>query len=341
MNGGLSVADLCCPVCKGDLRETGDAEPELRCDACAKSFPVVLGIPDLRVFADPYIEIEADRAKGRRIAERYDDSDFAGLVSFYYSITDTVPADQAKRFTTGLLAAPARAAATLDAWQRLAGHHAPMTARFVEVGCGTAPLLVNAASRFSMVAGVDIAFRWLVVARKRLEEAGRTVPLICACAEALPLREKAWDVVAGESVLEVTREPARSAGEIFRVTKPGGRLYLTTPNRWSLGPDPHLGVPAGGWWPSSWLAAWARRHAALPPQRHLFSAATLRDLLERTGFGDVRLALPDIAAAQRHDMPPALGAAAGLYQATKELPVLREMLLAIGPLLLATAQRPA
>ena len=340
MTSTLSLDDLCCPACRGDLRETGTSEPELRCDACATSYPVVLGIPDLRVFADPYIDIDADRAKGRRIAERYDDLDFAGLVAFYYSITDTVPADQAKRFTAGLLGAPGRAAATLDAWQRVAGHHGPMKSRFIEIGCGTAPLLVNAAARFTDVVGVDIAFRWLVVAKKRLEEAGRTVPLVCACAEALPLKAERWDIVAGESVLEVTREPVKAAAEVFRIAKPGGRLFLTTPNRWSVGPDPHLGVPAGGWWPASWLAAYARRHAALPPQRHLFSAASMQRLLEQTGFGDVRLALPDVAEAQRAAMPAAAGAAAGFYQAAKDLPLLRELLLAVGPLLLATARRP-
>jgi ubiquinone/menaquinone biosynthesis C-methylase UbiE len=298
----------------------------------------VLGIPDLRVFADPYIDIEADRAKGRRIAERYADSDFAGLVRFYYSITDTVPEDQARRFTAGLLGAPARAAATLDAWEQLAG--SPATGRFLEVGCGTAPLLQHAAARFGDVIGVDIAFRWLIVARKRLEEAGRAARLVCACAEALPLRAETWDVVAGESTLEVTREPGTAASEVFRVCRAGGRLYLTTPNRWSLGPDPHLGVPAGGWWPSSWLAAYARRHAALPPQRHLFSAATIRDLLRKAGFEDVRLALPDVAPAQRRSMSLTTGAAADLYQSAKGIPVFREMLLAVGPLLLATARRP-
>lgn len=335
------MADLCCPVCRGELRETGSgAEPELRCDTCQRTFPVILGIPDLRIFADPYIDIAADRAKGRRIAERYDSSDFAGLVSFYYSITDTVPADQARRFTAGLLGAPDRALTTLDAWEQLAGGAMPASARFVELGCGTAPLLVHAGARFREVIGVDIAFRWLVVARKRLEEAGRAVPLVCACAESLPLRDAAWDIVAGESVLEVTREPATAAAEAFRINRPGGRLYLTTPNRWSLGPDPHLGVPAGGWWPSSWLAAYARRHAALPPQRHLFSAGTVRKLLTAAGFKDIRLALPDVAASQRRAMPGAMGAAADVYQAAKGVPGLRELLLAVGPLLLATAERP-
>ena len=78
---------LCCPRCKGDLvAAVQGGEGSLRCRACAMDYPVILGIPDLRIFADPYIDIEPDRAKGRRLkaegGRTWDD-----LVRFYYSIT--------------------------------------------------------------------------------------------------------------------------------------------------------------------------------------------------------------------------------------------------------------
>ena len=44
----------------------------------------------------------------------------------------------------------------------------------LDLGCGTAPLSIAATKRYKVVAGVDIAFRWLVVAKKRVAEMGRT-----------------------------------------------------------------------------------------------------------------------------------------------------------------------
>ncbi len=335
----VPLAELCCPACGGALRETGTSEPELRCEACSRIYPVILGIPDLRLFADPYIALEADRAKGRRLAERARDTDFNGLVSAYYAMPDTEDtAQQARLFAAGLRRAPARSAATLEAWQRQDGR--PVAgARFLEIGCGTAPLLVHAGRVFTDVIGVDIAFRWLVVARKRLEEAGVDVPLVCACAEALPFRAATRDVVAAESTFEVVRDPAAGMTEVHRVLRPGGSLWMTTPNRLSLGPDPHLGVPAGGWWPRALLERHVRRTGALPPQRQLFSASSLASRLHDTGFEAVRLGLPDLPADAREGLPPLLAAAAAVYGITKHLPVAKQLLLAVGPVLLATARR--
>src|SRR4051812_3053072 len=83
--------DVVCPRCRGPL--SGDAA-SLSC-VCGGTFPVDTGIPDMRVFADPYISIEDDRAKGRHLASRFQDFDFAGLVAYYYSITPAVRPEQA------------------------------------------------------------------------------------------------------------------------------------------------------------------------------------------------------------------------------------------------------
>src|SRR5262245_32531802 len=222
--------ELCCPLCRGELEERGGADPAFLCTACAREFPVILGIPDFRVFPDPYISMEADRAKGQRVAERFNDLDFPGLVDFYYSITDVVPPSQAQRFTRGLMSAPTRAEAALDAWEAH-GEGARESGRLLEIGCGTGPLLVAAAKRFDSVAGIDIAFRWLVVGKKRLAEAGLAdVPLICACAEALPFRAANFDRVVADSVLEHVADQEAVLKEAYRVMRPGGRLLLATPN---------------------------------------------------------------------------------------------------------------
>ncbi|MCP4424556.1 MAG: class I SAM-dependent methyltransferase, partial [Chloroflexi bacterium] len=176
------------------------------------------------------------------------------------SVTDVVPPQHAQLYKRGLLAAESRSAQTLTAWESHAESERDTSdLSLLEIGCGTAPLLVTAVSQYRQVVGIDIAFRWLVAAKKRLEDAGIDAPLICTCAEALPFPDGAFDRVAAESVIETVKDQTQTFAECYRVMRPGGRLFVATPNKFSLGPDPHTGLLAGGYLPKSWTAAYVRK----------------------------------------------------------------------------------
>jgi len=332
---------LCCPRCKGSLVPAVRAgEGTLTCGACAMTYPVILGIPDLRIFADPYIDIEPDRAKGRRLRAEGGRT-WEDLVHFYYSITlDTVPAAQAAQFATGLHAALPRAEATLATWDELEGRAPAPSARLLEIGCGTAPLLVAAANRAGVKVGVDIAFRWLVVGQQRLADAGVAAHLVCACAEALPFRDARFDLVMAQGTLENLRDQPLALSECHRVMSPGARMQVATANRFSIGPDPHLGIPAGGLVPDALAAAIARRRRALPPQRRLLSLGAMAGLLRTGGFERRRYGVPSIPEKQRRGRGPLLRTAAAIYEVARSIPLLRQLLLFIGPTLVAVAQKP-
>jgi 2-polyprenyl-3-methyl-5-hydroxy-6-metoxy-1,4-benzoquinol methylase/uncharacterized protein YbaR (Trm112 family) len=332
--------EICCPHCRGDLRETGDPPTELGCEACGRSFPVICGIPDLRVFPDPYIDMEADRAKGMRVAARLDELSFAELVEYYYSITSVVPPQHARQYTRGLLAAQARAQATLASWAGAAGARSGGLGNVLEIGCGTGPLLVAAAPHAARVAGVDIAFRWLVVARKRLAEAGVDATLICACAEALPFPDDSFDRVLAESAIEHVADQRQALAECYRVTRAGGSVGMSTPNRLSLGPDPQAGVWAGGMLPERWIAAYVRAQGGIPPRRRLLAAGALQRLVEASGFERVKVFLPDIPEGQRRHFSGITGLLMDVYRVARTLPVARAALRWVGPMLLAVAEKP-
>ena len=326
--------ELCCPACGDDFAESTG---ELACRGCGCRFPVVAGIPDLRIFPDPYIAMEDDRKKGAMLEARGDGETFSSLLDYYYSITSVVPPRHAQLYKRGLLAGPERAAAALELWESASG--AAPGGRLLEIGCGTGPLLLAAARRGYQPAGVDIAFRWLVAAKKRLSEQGLKLPLVCACAEALPFRGEMFDRVALDSAIEMVADQPRTMREAHRVLAPNGRLFMATPNRFSLGPDPHIGVPAGGMWPKSWVAALARRQGAIPPARNLLWAKSLSRLIRGAGFTGARLDLPRLADAQLRNLSGGLRAAAALYGAAQKLPLTRPGLLLVGPLLHATARK--
>jgi len=135
-------------------------------------------------------------------------------------------------------------------------------------------------------------------------------------------------------------EVASVQGECHRVIRSGGHLFLSTPNRYSLGPDPHMGVPAGGYWPKRWQAAYARRQGAIPPKRNLLSKRSLVRLTSAAGFSQARLLLPQISEAQRRQASRPVKHLADLYQALQKLPLSHRLLFLIGPALLAVARKP-
>lgn len=184
---------LRCPVCKGNLSPRPD---ELVCPRCDRAFPIVLGIPDLRVYEDPLIPLQDDYRKGEKIQEQADRLSFAELVRYYWSLPTypPTPIDLRQRFIRHVLTDDQR----IESYQDKIGQGIS----FLDVGCGTAALVKAAQQSFRFAVGCDVAFRWLLIARKRLREAGLPANLVCCCADYLPFSDDAFDAVAAVSLLE-------------------------------------------------------------------------------------------------------------------------------------------
>lgn len=328
--------EIVCPACRGEMTPGADS---LRCASCPRDYPVLAGIPDLRLEPDPYIGLEADRKKGLDLLERSAGLGFEETVDLYYRLTREVTPAQAAQFRAGLLAATARADETLSRWEREAGAG---TGDLLDVGCGTAALLVAVARRVpGIVVGVDIAFRWLVVAKKRLEEAGLAAPLFCAGAGALPFPDGTFERLCADSVIEHVGDQATALYECHRVLRDGGRLFVSTPNRFSLGPDPHVPIWFGGLLPERLIAAYVRSTGGIPPRRHLLSSRELRELVARAGFDGVRVLLPDVPAAQRAQFGALAGRLVDVYQTAKRLPAGAWLLTRVGPVVQIVSTRHA
>jgi ubiquinone/menaquinone biosynthesis C-methylase UbiE/uncharacterized protein YbaR (Trm112 family) len=324
--------EICCPRCHGDLAWKTVDHQHLDCAACDCSYPVIEEIPDLRIFDDPYISAEQDVEKGRGIAAQLPDRTFEELIDFYYANTSVVPPEHARQYKAGLLGAEARARASLESWGAEKGES------LLEIGCGTGPLLVAAQDRYKLVVGVDIAFRWLQVARKRLNEAKVDAPLICACAEALPFKRDVFGTVAADSTIELLHDQNAAVKELARTVTPGGNLLLATPNRFSLGPDPHTGLLAGSALPDAITAWYMRRKNAIPPVRKLLSARSVSRLVQEHGFRDIEVSLPDFPEDQLVHLSGLIRSAVKMYHVAKSAPAGGTLLKMIGPRLLLTAR---
>ncbi len=193
------IAAWVCPRCRGPLQERSR---RWRCLGCERAYPIVAGLPDLRVHPDRYLTLEAERSKARRLARLEPSTDVMGLATAYYAITDDVDRSRRNRYLTHLSRAEVRGEALA---QQL-----PPRGRILEVGCGSGGLLAAAAGQGRAVEGVDIALRWLVIGRRRLTDRGLNVPLVGACAESLPYADGTFAALVVDSVLEHLDDPHRA-----------------------------------------------------------------------------------------------------------------------------------
>jgi len=327
---------LACPSCKGELTDLGSS---LNCAKCGKVFPIIAGIPDLRVFPDPYIGFDVDREKALKLAGQLEVLDFKGMVQYYYENTQVVPPQHAYLYSRGLFSAGERAVSTLDGWLKDASLPAKPGGSFLEIGCGTAPLLIAAAGRYDRVVGIDIALRWLVLARKRLDDSRLDLPILCACAEALPFPASSFQCVASESTLEHLADQSLTLREAYRVLGEPGHFFATTPNRFTVGPDPQTGIIAGTYLPKQLTGFLVERQGGIPPKRNLLSGRKLKALIVDSGFREPSVTLPEISPAQQDQFSGLLRSTIIMYNRFRTNKLGRWLLLAIGPLLSVVARK--
>ena len=326
----VAVADrIVCPACAGELRPSDE---KLACDRCERRYPLVAGIPDLRLsYPDPYVSWEEDVARARELAERFNELDFAGLLREHW-VRSGKPPELAQRFVAGDLASLERSVAYLGEIERERGATLGPEDRFLEIGCGTAGLAAGVVGRAGEVVASDISMRWLILAKKRLGEAEiETVKLLCCAAEDPPFPPGSFDIVAASDVVEHVADQERFVRGCRRLLRSGGLLFLATPNRFSLGLEPHVRLWGVGLLPRGLARRYVAAFRKAPYDHvHLLSARALRRLLARHGFM-VTIVPPEIpAATQRMYTGLELRLVRG-YNRVRRIAPIRRLLMAVGP----------
>jgi ubiquinone/menaquinone biosynthesis C-methylase UbiE len=99
----------------------------------------------------------------------------------------------------------------------------------LDVGCGSAGLLVDHAAHVRYVAGLDASELQVSMARKRLAEriAEGTAEIVLGDAGALPWDDERFGVVTSVNALKFVPDPEHALREIHRVLRPGGRMAVT------------------------------------------------------------------------------------------------------------------
>lgn len=101
--------------------------------------------------------------------------------------------------------------------------------RILDIGCGSGAYLGHLSKYASEVIGIDVCGNHLREAKQNLK--GENIALALMSGEELALKEDSFAAVILIETLEHVSDDERVIKEISRVLKPGGRLILTTPNK--------------------------------------------------------------------------------------------------------------
>ena len=98
--------------------------------------------------------------------------------------------------------------------------------RWVDLACGTGAVAERAAAAGADVTGIDLAPALIDTARERAESLGLTIDYAVGDAENLDVPDASFDKVSSTCGVMFAPDHEAVAGELARVTKPGGRIAL-------------------------------------------------------------------------------------------------------------------
>lgn len=350
MTRNLSAADrhellalLECPNCAGALTVDGS---QWTCTGCGREFRSLVGIPDLRVPQSAAIDYDEDWVLATSLATAYASSSFQDLVGQLWQkrvSQNLVSSTRAEQRIDHIQRAPLKYRQDLSNTGWL-GTLIPRSgrSRLLEVGCGPGAFLMAARRQYSVLVGVDLSMAWLIICRKRLEAEDIVALLICSAAERLPFRQDTFDQVVAFDVIEHVADRDRMVSEVHRVTRPGGAVACTTPNRFSLSAEPHHQVWGVGLLPRAWMPSYVRWRTGQEYRfTYLLSSFDIRRLFSRYFTGGCQVVVPEIWSQEIEHFAPLKRGVARLYNLLIRLTLFRMALANIAPFFRIVARKNA
>jgi ubiquinone/menaquinone biosynthesis C-methylase UbiE len=105
--------------------------------------------------------------------------------------------------------------------------------QILEIACGRGGFSRLLGSKGASVTGADFSASAVAIARERLlghPSLADRVDFVQADAQNMPFDDNIFDIVISCETIEHIPNPCAAVREMYRVCKPGGTLYLTTPN---------------------------------------------------------------------------------------------------------------
>jgi SAM-dependent methyltransferase len=309
---------------------TGEAGTENAvCKGCNATYEIFDGIPDLRLPGESWIDYYEDRELARRFIKETVALTLEQQLAWCFASRNTMTPGDIEIRVRQVLKSVQHLQEQVDDWLGtcfLPGGIA------LDLGCGPGQLIAAASPRKHAMIGIDVRLLWLLAAKRLITAYGGTPILAAALAENMPLKDGVIDSVVSLDVIEHVADVPAYLSEINRVTKRGGCVALSTPNRYSLAAEPHVGVWGVGWVPRKWQKQFVMWKKGIPyPYTCLLSVPETNQLLQtHTGFSP-RFIVPRVAKHEIERFPKYRKTLAQIYNMLAPVSLFRIPLLAIGP----------
>lgn len=316
----------CCPQCRGQLAQT--SQDSVQCRNCRKLYPVFDGIADLRLEGVSWIDQDEDRLAARKMIVDTRGMRGEDVVRYVFALNPEFTSRDVEVRTRQVMLGIERLQTETDGWLK------PCISRqgiALDLGCGPGQIIAASASK-GLVIGVDVRLLWLLAAKRLILENGGRPVLAAGMAEALPLADGSIDGVISLDVIEHVADVPTYLKEINRVTAPGGSVALSTPNRYSLAAEPHVGVWGVGWVPRRYQAQFVKwRSGKNYPSTCLLGVnETVRLFVAHTDIKP-KMIVPTVAEHEIERFPVYRKVLARIYNALSPHGMFRGPLLAVGP----------
>lgn len=134
-------------------------------------------------------------------------------------------------------------------WEHLAAQIKDLASlEVLDLGSGQGTFLIDAATRGASATGLETNPAYIKQSCEAAARAGVHITVVEGRGEALPFPDNSFDFVNLSEVIEHVDDPLLLLREVHRVLRPGGRAYLSAPNRFGI-KDPHFHLYFVNWLP--------------------------------------------------------------------------------------------
>jgi SAM-dependent methyltransferase len=331
-----------CPACLRILTPQGTV---LTSETCGARYTVVGGVPDFRSSEQRSADDERQVETAMSIVEGPAAGDRVALIHAYFGARES-------QFTGGPSYTAKRIAGTLDGFEKLSreanGWLRPLAKTdgvILDVGCGLGATIAAFTELGLECIGIDNRLDLLIVTRAILQAsmpAQRIPELAAADALRLPLADASLGAVIYYDVIEHLPDAVANAmSEAQRVTSPGGWLALSTPNRFSLAAEPHVGVWGVGWLPRRFQANYATTRSGVDYAGTLLMSVSevSKVIADNTDF-EMKFNAPTIPTESIQSFAPRRATLARAYNSLSRFELVRGIMLKVGPFFHGIGRRP-
>lgn len=311
----------CCPVCRGSLILTGN---RLECTDCSVAYSIIHGIPDLRVELDCWIDLNEDCRRAEEAAQFVEREGLDATICHIFQSSRGMDDKHAGYRTQQVLAGIDKCASQCSDWLSPVVNADGL---LLEIGCGPGQMLAAAARLGHVVVGVDVSMEWLVIAKHLITRYGGQAQLAAGLGEKLPIKDGTISAIISLDVIEHVGDQHIYVQEIKRTLAPGGVFALSTPNRYSLSPEPHVHLWGVGYLPRSLQAPYVK---LVKKQSYTFtrllSVWETKKLFSRAQGFDAKLVFPGISDHEIAIFSKLKKRLARIYNRIVELPLMHLLL---------------